>query len=512
MNFILQKIRKYVTKIFPSLYLSKKVVNAKPILIYGANSKHFSIAKIINDSKFIPYSVAGFISHESNKVNQKIMDYPVYSITTFLTKSSYFRNIHALLIISEELNPDEKQLLVDKCFQYKIELLSVPSPDELNTGKGKICIPHKIRIEDLLGKVLIQTDIESIGRDLKGKTVLITGAAGFIGSEIVRQLCHFDVKLLLLCDIAETPLHQLGLELDDNFPDVKSQLLLADIRNYERLKSIFEQYKPHYVYHVAAYKHVPLMEQQPSEAILTNVVGTKNLADLAIEYSSECFVMISTDKAVNPSSVMGASKRIAEIYIQYLVHHLSETVNKSPIRFITTRFGNVLGSTGSVIPLFDKQIETGGPVTVTHPEIYRYFMTVSEACNLVLEAINLGKGGEIFTFDMGESIKIKDIAEYMIRLSGLAPYEDIDIIYTGLRPGEKLYEELLYDKEKILPTNHEKILISKLTECNYDKILPLLYDLIKTATHDNQLEIVKLMKAIVPEYISQNSIYQQLDE
>jgi FlaA1/EpsC-like NDP-sugar epimerase len=367
-------------------------------------------------------------------------------------------------------------------------------------------------IENLLSRVPVQSDTESIGNNLKDKTVLITGAAGFIGSEIVRQLCRFDVKSLLLCDIAETPLHQLNLELDDDYPDVKTQPLLADIRNYARLKYIFEQYKPQYIYHAAAYKHVPLIEQQPSEAILTNVAGTKNLADLAIEYGSECFVMISTDKAVNPSSVMGASKRIAEIYIQYLVHHLSETENKSSIRFITTRFGNVLGSNGSVIPLFEKQIKAGGPVTVTHPEIYRYFMTISEASNLVLEAGNLGKGGEIFTFDMGELVKIKDIAESMIRLYGFEPYKDIDIVYSGLRPGEKLYEELLYDKEKILPTNHEKIMISKLTECNYEKILPMLYNIINTVNYDNNLEIVKLMKEIVPEYISQNSIYHQLDE
>ena len=367
-------------------------------------------------------------------------------------------------------------------------------------------------IENLLSRVPVQSDTESIGNNLKDKTVLITGAAGFIGSEIVRQLCRFDVKLLLLCDIAETPLHQLSLELDNNYPEVKIQLLLADIRNYARLKYIFEQYKPQYIYHAAAYKHVPLIEQQPSEAILTNVAGTKNLADLAIEYGSECFVMISTDKAVNPSSVMGASKRIAEIYIQYLVHNLSETKSKLSIRFITTRFGNVLGSNGSVIPLFEKQIKAGGPVTVTHPEIYRFFMTISEACNLVLEAGNLGKGGEIFTFDMGELVKIKDIAESMIRLYGFEPYKDIDIVYSGLRPGEKLYEELLYDKEKILPTSHEKILISKLTECNYEKILPMLYNLINTVNYDNNLEIVKIMKEIVPEYISQNSIYHQLDE
>jgi len=492
-----------------TIYTTKKDL---PLLIFGTNATQISLAKMIRDNKYMPYSIAGFISLESRKTNQKILNYPIYTKTDFLSNASSLRHIRALLIVPEELEPAEKQLLVEKCLQYKIELLSSPSSDDLKTGEDKVHKIHKVRIEDLLGRVPIKTDIESIGNNLKGKTILITGAAGSIGSEIVRQLCRFDVKLLLLCDVAETPLHQLSLELNDNYPEVKKELLVADVRNYERIKFIFEHYKPHYIYHAAAYKHVPLMEQQPSEAILTNVFGTKNVADLAIKYNSECFVMISTDKAVNPSSVMGASKRIAEIYIQYLAHHLLNTLDKSSIRFITTRFGNVLGSNGSVIPLFEKQIEAGGPVTVTHPEIYRYFMTISEACNLVLEAGNLGKGSEIFTFDMGESVKIKDMAESMIRLSGLVPYKDINIAYTGLRPGEKLYEELLYDKEKILPTSHEKIMISKLTQCNYEEVLPLIHKLIKITTSYNDLEIVKLMKEIVPEYVSQNSIYNHLDD
>jgi FlaA1/EpsC-like NDP-sugar epimerase len=412
------------------------------------------------------------------------------------------------LIVSEELELDEKRLLVEKCVQYKIELLSAPSPDDWKTTEQKIHKINKVRIEDLLGRPQNHVNTENIRNELKDKTVLITGAAGSIGSEIVRQLCRLDVKMLLLCDIAESPLHQLSLELSDNYPLIKKQLLVADVRNFERMKSIFEQYRPQYIYHAAAYKHVPLMEEQPSEAVLANVLGTKNVADLAGSYQSECFVMISTDKAVNPSSIMGTSKRIAEIYIQYLVHQQQPgNREKNPIRFITTRFGNVLGSNGSVIPRFTKQIEKGGPITVTHPDIIRYFMTISEACNLVLEASSIGRGGEIFVFDMGESVKITDMAESMIRLSGLEPYKDINIIFTGLRPGEKLYEELLYDKEKELPTRHEKIMISKLTECNYDEVIPLLLKLVKLATHDNQKEIVKLMKEIVPEFVSKNSIY-----
>lgn len=491
----------------------KMTYNAKkniPLLIFGDKQTHISLAKMISGNEYMPYSIAGFISSESRKTNQKIMNYPIYTKSEFLTGDSNFRHIGALLIVSEELDPAEKQLLVEKCLKYNIELLSAPSPNNLKANDKESQKIRKVRIEELLERSPIQTDIKSIGEQLKGKTVLVTGAAGSIGSEIVRQLCQFDVAYLLLCDIAETPLNDLCLELDKKYPEVKKELFIADVRNFNRINSIFKQYRPQYIYHAAAYKHVPMMEQQPAEAIITNVFGTKNVADLAIEYNSECFVMISTDKAVNPSSVMGASKRIAEIYIQYLVNSLKEKENSS-IRFITTRFGNVLGSNGSVIPLFTKQIEAGGPITVTHPEIYRYFMTISEACNLVLEAGNFGKGGEIFTFDMGKSVNIKSMAESMIRLSGLIPYKDIDIVYTGLRPGEKLYEELLHDQEQILPTRHEKIMITKLTECNYEEILPLLQKLYNITSEDDKFEIVKLMKEIVPEYESLNSIYNKLD-
>jgi len=481
------------------------------LLIFGTKLTHISLATMIRDNEYLPYNIAGFISSEPQKSKQKIMNYPIYSKAEFLSGAELFRHINALMIVPEELQATEKQILVEKCMQYKMDLLSAPSLEDWKAEDKRNRKINKVRIEDLLRRYPIHINTESIRTNLKDKTILITGAAGSIGSEIVRKLCHFDVKELLLCDIAESPLHQLGLEISDNYPKVKIELLIADVRNYDRMEFIFEKYRPQYVYHAAAYKHVPLMEMQPSEAILTNVLGTKNVADLAINYLSECFVMISTDKAVNPSNVMGASKRIAEIYIQYLVHYGMDKAEKLPLRFITTRFGNVLGSNGSVIPRFTKQIEAGGPITVTDPEIYRYFMTISEACSLVLEAGNIGQGGEIFAFDMGDPVKIKDMAEDMIRLSGLVPYKDIDIVFSGLRPGEKLYEELLYDKEKLLPTSHNSIMISKLTENNYDKLLPSLLHLIGIARHDDYIKIVKCMKEIVPEFISQNSSYHDLD-
>jgi len=495
-----------------SIYTGQK--NA-PLLVFGTGLTQISLAKMIRDNEHLPYSVAGFLSSEMrNHTNQKILNVPIYNKSDFYSKPALFPHIRAILIVPEELKLDEKQLLVEKCMQYKIDLLSAPSPEYWKAGNKKIHKINKVCIEDLLGRPQNNINTESIEKELKGKTVLITGAAGSIGSEIARQICRLDVKMLLLCDIAESPLHQLCLEMNDNCSGIPKQLLIADVRNFERMKSIFEQYRPQYIYHAAAYKHVPLMEEQPSEAVLANVLGTKNIADLAVKYQSECFVMISTDKAVNPSSIMGTSKRIAEIYIQYLVQQQQAgNPEKHPLRFITTRFGNVLGSNGSVIPRFEKQIEQGGPITVTHPDIIRYFMTISEACNLVLEASSIGQGGEIFVFDMGESVKITKMAESMIKLSGLEPYKDINIIFTGLRPGEKLFEELLYDKEKELPTRHEKIMISRLTECNYNEKIPLLFQLIEmSARNDNQQNIVKLMKEIVPEFISQNSVYSLPDD
>lgn len=380
-------------------------------------------------------------------------------------------------------------------------------------GKRNFHVINPVHIEDLLGRSAIETDFEAIGRNLEGKVILVTGAAGSVGSEIVYQLCRVNPGLLLVCDMAETPLYRLDLDLKNTLPNVKFKTVIADVRNKDKMKYVFSTYRPHYVYHAAAYKHIPLMESHPDEAILTNVMGSKIVADMAVNYGTECFIMISSDKAVNPGNVMGASKRIAEIYIQALSCHLQKESKENPlsIRFITTRFGNVLGSSGSVVPLFEKQIKAGGPVTVTDPDIIRYFMTIPEACSLVLEAGNLGKGGEIFIFDMGNPVRIKDMAEKMIRLSGYKPYKDIDIQYTGLRPGEKLFEELLYGKETCKPTNNRKIRIANVCEQDIHKILPLLNRLIEVSYTGNNREVVKIMKQIVPEFKSLNSEYSELD-
>jgi FlaA1/EpsC-like NDP-sugar epimerase len=481
-----------------------------PILIYGIEPSNIHFAKRIEIADNFNYQIVGFISPSSNISSQTIIGKPVYFQDTFFDNIHQFTRIKAILIQPEEISRSEKQLLTKMCYQNKIELLAIPSIQQWKSDRNKI---NNFNIEDLLGRNPIEIDTETIRENMKGKRALITGAAGSIGSEIVRQICQFDLDLLILCDIAETPLHQLSLNLKETFPNVKFVSLIADVRNKRKIESIFSTYKPHCIYHAAAYKHVPLMEDHPSEAILTNVLGSKNVADMAVTYGAENFVMISTDKAVNPSNVMGASKRIAEIYIQALSDRLKKTSTKnaSSIRFITTRFGNVLGSNGSVIPLFEKQIKEGGPVTVTNPHIIRYFMTIPEACSLVLEAGNFGKGGEIFIFDMGEPVRIKDMAEEMIRLSGLKPYEDIDIVFTGLRPGEKLYEELLYDKETHKPTYNKKIMVANVCEQDLDKISPQLNLLIETSYTGSNTEVVKIMKQIVTEFVSINSEFEILD-
>jgi FlaA1/EpsC-like NDP-sugar epimerase len=485
------------------------------ILIYGIDLSQISIAEMIIADKKLPYYVAGFISPESSVSDQKIIGLPIYKASDVFNRIDAFSQIKALLINFEGIEQEEKRNLAEICLQNNIDLLAAPSISNWINSDNRENKIIKVDIKDLLGRVPLQINMESIGQTLQGKTVMITGAAGSIGSGIVRQLSNFKVGLLVLCDMAESPLHQLGLELADTYPDLKFHLSVCDVRNYDKMKFIVKSFRPHYIYHAAAYKHVPLMENHPCEAILSNVLGSKIMSSLALNYKAECFVMISTDKAVNPSNVMGASKRIAEIYVQTLAKQ-QQTKEKdrerTETRFIITRFGNVLGSNGSVIPRFTQQIARGGPITVTHPDIIRYFMTVQEACSLVLEAGSMGKGGEIFVFDMGEPVKIKNMAEEMIRLSGLEPYKDIDIVYSGLRPGEKLYEELLYDKENTKPTNNKKIMIGKSEDRDFETVNTAIKRIIDAASICRQTEVVKIMKEIVPEFISQNSLYADLDK
>ena len=370
---------------------------------------------------------------------------------------------------------------------------------------------ESIKVEDLLERPIINLDDASIQATLTNQNVLITGAAGSIGSELVRQVAMRNPMGIILVDIAESPLHDLTMDLRLQFPNLKFVHIIADVRDTKMIEPIFKEYHPDIVFHAAAYKHVPLMEEFPVQAILANVLGTKNMADLAVRYNIKRFVMVSTDKAVNPTNVMGASKRIAEIYVQSLFLHLKETQNDCT-KFITTRFGNVLGSNGSVVPYFKKLISQGGPITVTHPDIIRYFMTIPEASSLVLEAATLGNGGEIFVFDMGQPVKIADLARNMIRLAGFVPGKDIEIIYTGLRPGEKLYEELLNQKELTIPTTNDKILVAKVREYNYDTVKDQIDQLIATAQTGKVFPTVQIMKEIVPEFKSKNSPYEQLDK
>ncbi|MBO6074973.1 MAG: polysaccharide biosynthesis protein, partial [Paludibacteraceae bacterium] len=399
-----------------------------------------------------------------------------------------------------------------------IRILTTPYFSDFNESdneeqnKKKIGSIEAIKVEDLLERPEIHINTENVRHVISDKVVMVTGAAGSIGSEIVRQVAKYNPRLVVLAEIAESPLHDLSLDLDKLCPNVHFARVITDVRNREMLREVFEEYHPHIIFHAAAYKHVPLMEEYPTQAILANVLGTKNVADLAVEYGAERFIMISTDKAVNPTNVMGASKRIAEIYVQSLFRKLSAKDEKNVTKFITTRFGNVLGSNGSVVPFFKKQIAAGGPVTVTHPDIIRYFMTIPEASCLVLEASTLGNGGEIFCFDMGAPVKIADLAKNMIRLAGFQPGRDIQIVYTGLRPGEKLYEELLNQKEHTLPTANEKIMVANVRENDYDKMSKLIDDLIRSAQKGLAFPSVKLMKQIVPEYQSRNSIYEQLDK
>ncbi len=498
------------------LYLKTTHISNGLILnyvIFGAGEAGIITKRKLEQHKGSNIRVIAFFDDDNNMKSKSIEGIRIYDFDKDLKYLTSKFEIDSLIISGINLSNNRKQEIVEKCLGLNINVQSVPPVEKWINGELSFNQIKTIKIEDLIQRDIIELDIEAIGKQLNGKVVMVTGAAGSIGSEIVNQLCKFKIKKIIIVDSSEESLYQLDVRISESIHDFNKkniEIIVADITNIERMKGIFERFQPEMIYHAAAYKHVPLMENNPSEAIKTNVKGTMTLADLSVEYKVEKFVMVSTDKAVNPTNVMGASKRIAEIYVQSLSNFIKKN-NSSETKFITTRFGNVLGSSGSVIPRFKKQIDAGGPITVTHPEITRYFMTIPEACQLVLEAGNMGNGGEIFIFDMGKSVKIIDLAKKMIRLSGLSLGKDIQIIYTGLRPGEKIYEELLNDQENAIPTHHSKIMIGKVRHYNFENVKNDIQNLLDLYNSQNQTAIVAKMKEIVPEFISQNSPYEHLD-
>lgn len=474
------------------------------VIIFGAGEAGIITKRTLDRDAAIKYRVVAFVDDDEKKKGRSLEGAFIYT-TDKLGQLIKDNNAEIVIISIQNLSAAKKNEITDICLNYNTRVLNVPPPTKWINGELSFNQLKTINIEDLLEREPIKLDADLINDQIKGKVIMITGAAGSIGSELARQCMRFEPAKIYLLDQAESPLHELDLEFSDKYKKGSYEVALADVRNGERMQKAFETFKPHIVFHAAAYKHVPLMENNPSESVFTNVLGTKVCADLSVEHKVEKFVFVSTDKAVNPTNVMGASKRIAEIYIQSLG-------KKSNTRFITTRFGNVLGSNGSVIPRFKRQIEKGGPVTITHPDITRYFMTIPEACQLVLEAGCMGKGGEIFVFDMGKSVKIIDLARKMIKLSGLQEGKDIKVEFTGLRPGEKLFEELLADKETTLPTHHSQILIGKVREYEYQEVNETIENIIKLFNTQNNDLIVQHMKNIVPEYKSSNSVFEKLDK
>lgn len=488
-------------------YLRNFKMDPKFVVIYGAGEAGLATKRVLEHDPASRVKVLAYVDDNPRKSGKVIDGVRIidYKDLDGLLKS---QQIDELIISTFSVPPTRKSELVDICLEYNITVLTVPPLEKWINGQFTKKQLQSIRIEQLLERDPIQLNHAELSNQIKGKRVLVTGGAGSIGSEIVRQLLRFQPSTIVVCDQAETPLHDLELELTGVSNGVKLIFFLGDVRNPSRMQELFTEFRPQVVYHAAAYKHVPMMEQSPAEAILTNVGGTKMIADLSVRYQVQRFVMVSTDKAVNPTNVMGASKRLAEIYVQQL-----SILGATTTKFITTRFGNVLGSNGSVILRFREQIAKGGPVTVTHPNIIRYFMTIPEATQLVLEAGSMGNGGEIFVFDMGKPVPIVDLARKMIRLSGLVPGIDIEIKYTGLRPGEKLYEELLNDAENTLPTHHQKILIAKTAVsslANLEEVYQQLF--IMAADPSQHLAMVSKMKELVPEFISNNSVYEQLDQ
>ncbi|KOF03288.1 polysaccharide biosynthesis protein [Roseivirga seohaensis subsp. aquiponti] len=491
---------------------------SKKIVIFGAGQSGMITKQLLDNDTSTNVKVIGFLEDNPRKIGNVLSGVRIYSARNDFEKVVIKNNPSELIIATTSMSLDRKNELVDQCLEFGIKVSTVPSADQWIGGEFGIDQIHEVKIEDLLGRNPISLKNKFVNQELSGRSILITGAAGSIGSELVRQIVRYNPAKLILLDQSESGLFEIENEIRELRSLGESLVCyVADVTNRERVRRLFSQYKPEFVFHAAAYKHVPMMEINVPEAIECNLLGTRNLADLSVEYDVRKFVMISTDKAVNPTSVMGATKRAAEIYVQSLNNLLSEIEADSPTRFITTRFGNVLGSNGSVIPIFKKQIQKGGPITVTHPDITRYFMTIPEACSLVLEAGVMGNGGEIFVFDMGKSIKIVDLAKRMIQLSGLKEGKDIDIVFSGLRPGEKLYEELLDDKENTMSTHHPKIMIAKVRSLDFSKVKSHYSDLegliysSPSSGDDIDMKMVKVLKSLIQEYRSKESKFTMLD-
>ncbi len=482
------------------------------LLIYGTSDKSVSIITRLAVSP--NYRIIGFLRHDGKAKKLSISEYAVYNFENNHDVLALKENtgVQAVLFATEDDAREEQERLIKYCTNNRIKVLIAPSIDEVVDGKVMKQSIREVKIEDLLGRDEIKINIEEIKKNFSGKTVMVTGAAGSIGSELCRQLAGFGVKKLLLFDNAETPMHNLRLELEERFPELDFVPIIGDVRLLPRLDFAFRMHRPQVVFHAAAYKHVPLMEENPCESVLVNVAGSRNVADKCIEYDVEKMVMVSTDKAVNPTNIMGCTKRLAEIYVQALGLAIEQGKHKGCTKFVTTRFGNVLGSNGSVIPRFREQIAKGGPITVTHPEITRFFMTIPEACRLVMEAATMTSGNQIFVFDMGESVKIANLAKRMIELAGLEVGKDIEIEFTGLRPGEKLYEEVLSNNENTIPTEHNRIRIAKVREYDYDDALKVADKLEELSREVEIPDMVRLMKRIVPEFKSKNSVYEEFDK
>ena len=503
---ILFLFRLMVKEFFHIMREFRRSTLRKRILVLGIDEQAIAMARAVIDNANLPYFIVGFLTQRHDSKRANLLGKPIFTKEKIEKNTKDDLLIDGVLIIKEQMTSSEMNSWVNLSLEKDLQVFKAPSVQKLRSSDQETSI-KTLQIEDLLNRKPIKIENEEVKRRHHNKNILITGGAGSIGSEIVRQVALFEPALIVVLDQAETPLYEIEMEMRNLFPMISFKFVLGDISNKHRIEPLFQKYQFSVVYHAAAYKHVPLIEENPHEAVLVNILGTKNLSTLASQYKVNRFVMVSTDKAVKPTNVMGASKRAAELFVQAL-----QNTENNTTKFITTRFGNVLGSNGSVIPHFKRQIKNGGPITITHAEITRYFMTIPEACDLVLQAGAMGKGGEIFVFDMGEPVKIVDLAKRMIKLSGLEPEIDIKIIYTGLRPGEKLYEELLSDDATTMPTHHEKIMISKDSTMEYQEIEKFCNHISKSALRGEKVEVVRILKEIVPEFKSNNSIYEVLDK